>query len=164
MHYERLPRWPERFVVVGDAVCCFNPVYGQGMTVSALEAQYLGSALGEQRHRSPNGDLAGFARRFQRRLPKTVNPVWQLATGEDFRWPTTEGPKRGRLLRFMHWYVDQLFDALASDAHLVDAFSSVMHLLEPPIVLFRPDVFMPVMRQALRARLRRASRVRGDRW
>ena len=46
-----MPRWLERFVVVGDAVCAFNPIYGQGMSTAAVAAETLDSYLREQRHR-----------------------------------------------------------------------------------------------------------------
>jgi 2-polyprenyl-6-methoxyphenol hydroxylase-like FAD-dependent oxidoreductase len=40
-HFERLKRFPERFLIIGDAVCCFNPIYAQGMTIAALEVETL---------------------------------------------------------------------------------------------------------------------------
>ena len=44
-HYEEMERRPEGFVVLGDAACAFNPVYGQGLTTAALGAQALGDCL-----------------------------------------------------------------------------------------------------------------------
>src|SRR5262249_43322115 len=57
-HFERLPRWPERFVALGDAACTFNPVYGQGMTMAALGAVTLGECLSRQGRRHSPRDLA----------------------------------------------------------------------------------------------------------
>jgi hypothetical protein len=72
--FERLVRWPERFIVMGDAACAFNPVYGQGMTVAALEAVALDECL----KRTSTGQLG---RSFQRRLARIVALPWALATG-----------------------------------------------------------------------------------
>ena len=69
-HYEKLERWPDRFVVIGDAVCGFNPVYGQGMTVSAMAAENLGQVLAQA-----GGQLDRVAQRFQRGYPKIIEPA-----------------------------------------------------------------------------------------
>ena len=89
-YYEKLPRFLEGLITLGDAVCAFNPVYGQGMTVAALGASALDACLREQRRLRPAGDLDGLAKRFQKQLSRVVATPWLLATGEDFRYPTTE--------------------------------------------------------------------------
>ena len=85
----------EGFVVLGDAACSFNPVYGQGMTTAGLAALVLKQCLHEQRRRLPSGDLTGFAHRFQRCLAKVNKGPWLLATGEDLRYPQVEGTRPG---------------------------------------------------------------------
>ena len=59
-------------MVIGDAFCAFNPVYGQGMTTGALGAQALDQCLREQRRLRPDGSLEGLAARFQKRLARVV--------------------------------------------------------------------------------------------
>ena len=146
VHFERLSRWPEGFVVLGDAACAFNPVYGQGMTVSAMEASLLGELLEVQ-----GADIRGLSRRFQRRLPQVLKAPWLLATGEDFRWPTTEGGKPDAATRVAHWYVDRVFEIMSSRADVVETFLAVQHLLAAPTALFRPTIFARVMTHAARS-------------
>jgi len=83
--YERLVRFPEGFLVVGDAICSFNPIYGQGMTVAALEGRELGEALAA-------GD-ENLSTRFFARAAQAVDNPWAIATGNDLRMPETVGPR-----------------------------------------------------------------------
>ncbi len=145
LHYERLARWPEGFVVLGDAVCAFNPVYGQGMTTSALGALALDRLLHERRQHHSDGDLRGLGRRFQRQLAKVNATPWLMATSEDFRWPTTEGGRPGSLTRFMHGYLDWVVRAMEVNPVVSLVFWEVTHLLKPPIALLHPRVVTRVL-------------------
>jgi 2-polyprenyl-6-methoxyphenol hydroxylase-like FAD-dependent oxidoreductase len=138
-HYERMPRWPDRFVVLGDAVCAFNPVYGQGMTVAGLGAITLDVTLREA------GNQAGMGLRFQRRLAKSNADAWLMATGEDFRYPTTEGGRRTPAMKFTHWYMNRVIAAATHDTGVLTAFSLAAHLLESPSSLFRPGIAARVL-------------------
>jgi 2-polyprenyl-6-methoxyphenol hydroxylase-like FAD-dependent oxidoreductase len=142
--FERLGRWPERFVVVGDSVRAFNPVYGQGMTVAAITAAALGRALTDHRQRH-GGDLAGFARRFQRLVARHGADAWQLATGEDLRFQSTQGPRPGRLSRLTYRYADRVLAVANGNPDVQAAFLRVIHLLDRPAALFHPRVLLPVL-------------------
>jgi 2-polyprenyl-6-methoxyphenol hydroxylase-like FAD-dependent oxidoreductase len=139
--YERLARWPERFVVLGDAACCFNPVYGQGMSAAALAAMTLDGCL-----RTGAGDLRGVSRRFQRRLARTNSRLWLLATGEDFRCRETEGGRPGPLTRLVHRYMDRVILRATHDRAVRVRMLEVLHLLRPAQALVAPRIAWAVLR------------------
>ncbi|HAJ35933.1 MAG TPA: 2-polyprenyl-6-methoxyphenol hydroxylase-like oxidoreductase [Chloroflexi bacterium] len=145
-HYEKLERWPERYVVLGDAFCGFNPIYGQGMTVAALSAV----ALGEEITRS-QGKLDGVARRAERAFGKLTAGAWLLATGADLEWPGTVGGERSNNLgdRFGRWYIDKVLDAVAVDPHVRIAFNEVNQLVSPVTRLFAPDILWRVLKRSI---------------
>ena len=68
----------------GDAICSFNPVYGQGMTVAAQEAITLRDVL--------HAGSENLAARFFRAAAKIVDNPWDIAVGNDLRHPRVEGP------------------------------------------------------------------------
>jgi len=137
-------------VVLGDAVCAFNPVYGQGMTVAALAAEALGACLEAQRTRPGPVGREGLARRFQQRLARVNEPAWLLATGEDFRFRETEGGRPGWSARLLHRYLDHVLLAAAEDPRVHRVFIEVLQLLAPPRALMRPSVALAVLRRAAR--------------
>jgi 2-polyprenyl-6-methoxyphenol hydroxylase-like FAD-dependent oxidoreductase len=139
-HYETLERWPERYVVLGDAFCGFNPVYGQGMTVAALSAV----ALGEEIARA-GGELDGVARSTEQAIAKITAGAWLLATGADLEWPGTVGKAaNGPADRLARWYLDRLLAALEDDK-VRTAFNEVNQLVKPASRLFAPDVALRVL-------------------
>jgi pimeloyl-ACP methyl ester carboxylesterase/2-polyprenyl-6-methoxyphenol hydroxylase-like FAD-dependent oxidoreductase len=136
--YERLPQLPECFLVVGDAGCAFNPIYGQGMTVAAQSALVLDRALRERSNGAPS-DLPA---RFQREVARVSDGAWLIATGEDLRYPTTEGGERSLQVRLTHRYLDRVIGAANRDQTVNLAFSKVLQLMAPPTALFRPGVLL----------------------
>jgi len=100
-HYDRLGRFPEGVVAVGDAVCAFNPVYGQGMTAAAIGADVLDRWLRAE----PSLLDQNRGRVFQQALARATAAAWQLSTGADYRFRTTEGPPQGRVARLTGRYV-----------------------------------------------------------
>jgi 2-polyprenyl-6-methoxyphenol hydroxylase-like FAD-dependent oxidoreductase len=137
-HYETMTRWPRGFVVVGDAACCFNPVYGQGMSVAAQAAIVLGDLL-----RARPG---GFGREAQVAVARCSAAAWLIATGADLRFPGTVGERPGRGGRLSHWYLDRASDVANRDPYVCRVLTDVFHLVEPPTALMRPGVALRVLR------------------
>lgn len=85
--YEALMAHPEGFLAMGDALCSFNPIYGQGMSVAAMEAEALSSLLAGR----PSTD--GLWRDFYARASACIDVPWQLALNLDIHYPETVCPR-----------------------------------------------------------------------
>ncbi len=151
--YERAKAMPENFLLLGDAVCAFNPVYGQGMTTAALGVKLLDKCLREQ-----NGNLKGLSRRFQKRLAKINEAPWLLATGEDYRYPETVGGSPGLMTRFMHRYMDHVVQLATQSVVVRKVLLQAFNMLVPPTALFQPRVLFRVLLQVFKPRRRSAER------
>ena len=141
--YERLPRVPDGLMVIGDALCSFNPVYGQGMSVAAMEALVLRNHLRSRREPAPRALFADMAR--------TIDVPWDLAAGGDLAFPDVVGERTPKV-RIANAYIPRLHAAAAHDAKLAVAFLRVAGMLDPPARLFRPDIAVRVLRASLRHR------------
>ena len=146
-HYEQLPRYLEGFLVVGDAACAFNPVYGQGMTTAALGALTLDKCLQQQQQYQLDRGFTGLARRFQKKLAKINAVPWLLATSEDYRYQGTEGQPPSLLTRLMHRYMDEVVQLTTNNAEVRLALLEVMHMLKPPITLFQAKIVIQVLKR-----------------
>jgi 2-polyprenyl-6-methoxyphenol hydroxylase-like FAD-dependent oxidoreductase len=135
--YDLLPRLPAGLLVLGDAVCCLNPVYGQGMTVAAKQALALRTALDDGR--------APDTRRFFREIARIVAGPWGIATGGDLSFAHATG-RRSRKLHLMAGYLARLQAGAAVDAALAVSFLRVSSLIDPPKALMRPRTAVRVVR------------------
>ena len=144
--YERLARSPRGLLVTGDAVCSFNPVYGQGMTVATLEALALRDVLRR------GLDRPSLAQEFWRACAPVVDVPWQIAAGGDRRFAGVPGPV-DRRTRLLNGYVTRVQRAAAVDPAVGTAFLRVANLEAPPPSLMSPSVLARVVRSSRRARV-----------
>lgn len=138
-HYEKLTRFPIGFLVLGDAITSFNPTYGQGMSSAALQAEALDKVLAQK------PEPEALAQNYFKAVNPIVDMIWQLATGEDFRFSETTG-KRPPGINLINKYVAKVHKASLSDEVVCKAFLYVMGLLKPPTSLFHPRIFWRVMK------------------
>ncbi|GAA0275025.1 hypothetical protein GCM10010302_10840 [Streptomyces polychromogenes] len=155
--YHRMPRWPDRLLCVGDAVCCFNPAYGQGMTVAAFEGQLLGRLLGRNRFVR---DLTGLAPIFQRRLARALAVPWAMATSSDLGWAPDKPPLGARLAR---WYSDHLIALIPGSPRVYQNLYQVAQMVRSPAALLHPAILGQVARRAVLTRNRPKTREPGKR-
>ena len=133
--YEHMSRFPEGFLVLGDAICSFNPIYGQGMTIAALEALVLRDCLRRGARNLPQ--------RFFRGAAKEIRKAWQTAVGSDLALPEVAG-KRSLTVRISNAYLERVIRAARSDAHVCEQFLKVTGMLDAPTHLLRPTIMIRV--------------------
>ncbi len=135
--YDRLPRLPEAYVVSGDAVCSFDPRFGQGMTVAIIEAMELGRVLDEHGlHRTGVGLLSA--------AQWVVQDAWDMATGSDLANPRVDGP-RPLSLRVSNAYMQRLLPAAHEDPTVAATFIRVIGMLARPSELMHPRILARVL-------------------
>ena len=135
--YERSPRLPEGWLPFADAICSFNPVYGQGMTVAAMEAVVLRDVLAE--------GTGSISRRFLRAAARLIDVPWDIAVGADLRFPDVEGRRTARV-RMVNSYLERLHVAAQYDPEIGHAFLRVVNLLDRPERLMAPATALRVLR------------------
>jgi 2-polyprenyl-6-methoxyphenol hydroxylase-like FAD-dependent oxidoreductase len=141
-HYEKMDQFPGRFLVLGDAVCSFNPFYGQGMTSAAMQAVALDTLLRE------NSSLDNLEKPYFKQVAKIVDIPWQTAVGEDFRFPETKGRKAPGT-DLINAYIDRVHQATHHDTVVGAAFLKVMNMIEPPASLLSPRILWRVVKHSL---------------
>ncbi|MFD7667499.1 NAD(P)/FAD-dependent oxidoreductase [Streptomyces sp. NPDC059788] len=132
-HYERPGAVPEGFVVIGDASCTYNPIYGQGMSVAALGARALRRVLD-----SGGGLRPGLAAQAQRAMAGAADAAWITAVGADRPYASAEDARAGLGERLATWYMRRLTIRATVDPVLGAAFRDVFCLTAPPSRLMAP--------------------------
>jgi 2-polyprenyl-6-methoxyphenol hydroxylase-like FAD-dependent oxidoreductase len=133
--YDKLDAFPTGLLATADAIASFNPMYGQGMTVAALEAVQLDEQLAK-------GRLD--ARRFFKAAHAIEDVAWKISVSGDLRYPSVQG-RRTPDMKVMNKYFDRLLLAARADPRLARQFLRVSGFMEPPQTLFKPWVLRRVL-------------------
>ena len=135
--FDRLSSFPDRLVPIGDSICHFNPVYGQGMTVAAQEACLLKHLL---KGRAAKADpLAGLAQAFFSESLPLVEAPWDMSAVPDFVYPDTRGERPADFESRLK-YNGALIRTAVRDAAVHRLLTEVQQLLKPPSVLQDPAI------------------------
>ncbi len=141
-HYERLADFPRGLLPLGDGVCRFNPVYGQGMSVAAQEARALGRLL-ERRAAAPD-PLDGLAPAFFAEASALIETPWASAAIPDFVHPQTRGERPANLEQMLK--IGLAMGKLAArDPAVHKLMAEVQHLLKPRSVYQDPELVQRVL-------------------
>jgi 2-polyprenyl-6-methoxyphenol hydroxylase-like FAD-dependent oxidoreductase len=143
--YERFKKFPKNFLVIGDAMCSFNPIYGQGMSVATLEALALEDCL--QQASSPK-DLW---RPFFKLAGRLIETPWMIAAGSDFAFPGVTG-SRPAGVGLVNRYLSHIHRCASTDRVVCRTFFDVANLLKPAPTLFKPSIVARVLRDRFRPR------------
>ncbi|GMK42847.1 glutamate synthase [Paenibacillus sp. CCS19] len=144
-HYEKARSLPQRFLFIGDALCRFDPVFGQGMSVAAMEALALNDCL-KREWLETKGISNRLTKRVYRKMSKVIDPVWKMIIIEDFRYPHVAG-KKPLGLTLLQWYTRRIYHRSSQDTDVYNAFIHVMNLLCPVHTLFSPSILYKVLRR-----------------
>jgi 2-polyprenyl-6-methoxyphenol hydroxylase-like FAD-dependent oxidoreductase len=141
--YDKMAPLPDGLLVCGDAICSVNPVYGQGMTLAALEAATLRECL--------RGGGTDLPRRYFRASAKPIGVAWQMVASSDLTFPGVAG-RRSRSMRVITRLVDWALAACESDLVVAVRFFKVNGLIDSPIRLLHPGFVFRVAVVNLRRR------------
>ena len=140
-HFERLERFPRGLIPIGDSICRFNPVFGQGMSVAAMEAVILGRLLAARRNRADPID--GLATDYLSDIQACLESPWATAEN-DFVYPQTSGERPKDFEKRIRYGIG-LTRLMAEDAEVHKTVVEVVHLLRNRSVLGEPHLAARVM-------------------
>ena len=130
LHFENIKQHPQGIVALGDAVCSFDPVFGQGMSVALQEVELLQQQLQSGKWQE---------KRFYQQVSKKLFLPWMLASMEDFRYPSVTG-KRPVGLTMMQNYFKKIFLLSAKSEFVYAQLMRVFHMDVSPFILFSPTI------------------------
>lgn len=131
--YGLMGRLPEGYLIIGDAMACYDPTFASGMTLAALQAEQI--AKRARPHQS--------SVRLQRRLYRMTELQFTLTSGEAHRWRAATG-WRPRFCASQQALFARVFEAANHDPVVFTALIRVMHFIASPLSLLRPQILWRV--------------------
>lgn len=139
---QKIHKWPKGLLALGDSITANNPVYGQGMSIAAMQAEYLMKAFDKK---ILPLDLA-----LQKKISAIADWPWKISTGQDLAILRAEkrfkekspGSVKSRMSSFL--FRKLAMGVIKSDK-LSSVYSNIIHLRSRPIILFRPDILLQLL-------------------
>lgn len=138
-HFSELESLPGGLLPVGDAICCFNPIHGQGMSVAALEADELRRLLEGEAGQS---DIRALTRSFLKATDGIIAGPWNMAALPDLAYPQTRGERPPDLMQSLKFGA-AFMELAARDADAHKLMWEIRSMLKPYSALTGDPVLMP---------------------
>jgi flavin-dependent dehydrogenase len=138
--FDKVKRHPAGLVAIGDAICSFNPIYGQGMTTACLEAVALGGCVDREGLAS-----SALISHYYKATAKILTTPWSMGAGGDFAYPMTTGDKPP-LIDLLNTQTKKVVIAAQRDTDVADTFNSVAQLVAKPYALLSPSMLLKIYR------------------
>ena len=139
--FDKVKSLPDGLLLIGDTVCRIDPVFGQGMSISVLEALKLQELLQNESH-----ELQKVINHFLKQEAKIIAPIWNMVITEDFRYPETIGKKPAGL-SIQQWYAKKIFLLSSENQEIYNSFIKVMNLICPITILMSPRIIKQVLKK-----------------
>lgn len=139
--FDKMQKFPNGLLLLGDTVCRIDPVFGQGMSIAVLEALEL-QKLFQDHHQTLNKITTN----FHKKAAKIISPVWNMVITEDFRYPGTTGKKPIGLF-IQQWYAKNIFLLSSQNQEIYHSFIKVMNLVRPMTILMHPKIIKTVLKR-----------------
>jgi 2-polyprenyl-6-methoxyphenol hydroxylase-like FAD-dependent oxidoreductase len=136
-HFERLPGLPRGLLPVADALCRFNPIHGQGMSVAAQQARLLQDVLDEVA--AEPDPIAALQTGFMAEVALVLETPWNMSTKADLAFPQTRGERPDNFEEAQQFEA-ALFRAVVADPIVHRAMTEVGQLLQPRSLLQEPEI------------------------
>jgi flavin-dependent dehydrogenase len=149
-YYEKTRHWPNNFIVVGDAVAAYNPIYGHGMSVAAQSAVAIHDVIRRQ-----GWGTRGLARQIQKQVARPVSAAWGLATGQDVFYASANQNGPTLKERLQAAYVDRLIYTSTGNGRVARAVTDVITLQKGAHVLAHPRILIAAAVGPLKPQLTR---------
>lgn len=142
-HFEKMKHMPEGLIVCGDAHCCYNPYYGQGMTITAITADILAKNFAAAAHRQTRVDkaIASIRKSYYRKSFIPLWLGWSLATFEDARWPSTEGLALRWYEKLFFVYLDAVLHAAIHNRKVTEICVKIANMTLGAHAILHPYLF-----------------------
>lgn len=140
-HYELMPRVPKGYLMLGDAVCSFHPVFGHGMSMSLWEVAVLNSLLKDAEHKEKTFNIEV---KYYKQIARIIDAPWMLSKLLECSEHGVKQPNN--IWEFLaNWYVEKAIKATSVDIDIASTFLKIIMLYQSPWTLIRPDIFAKVL-------------------